>query len=97
MVEIMEVCKHVTATRKGLGLSVQMPANLLEQPWVADGAPAYHEPGGVGLGQDTFGFGGGVDVAISEDGAGQGVGRKPNEVVVYGASIAFLYGTAVDG
>ena len=52
------------------GFSGQRLADLMEEPRVADGTAADHQTGGAGICQDFGGFGGGIDVAIGEYGAG---------------------------
>ena len=72
-------------------------ADLVEEPWVANCASADHESGGPGVGQYLGGFGGGIDIAVGEHGAGQGVDGARDKVVMDAAAIALFYGAAVHG
>ncbi|MEY4487819.1 MAG: hypothetical protein RIQ79_327 [Verrucomicrobiota bacterium] len=57
---------------------------------------ADHEAGGACLGEDAQGGGGGGDVAIGDDGAGDGANRASDLGVADLAAIHLLHGAAVD-
>lgn len=94
--ELLDIAEDVVSGGELDGEVLEVLADLGEQPGVTDGAAADHEAEGAGGLEDGVGFGGGADVAIGEDGAGEGLGGLADEFVAHWGAVHFVDGAAVD-
>ena len=87
--------QHIMADGHERGFSGQRLADLMEEPGLRM-APRPIISRRRGYRSDFGSFGGGIDVAIGEHGAGQGVDGA-GDVIMHAAAVAFVDGAAVHG
>src|SRR5882724_9774778 len=79
------------------GFAALMLADLVEEPGIADDAAPDHEAPRAGELEDFAGLARGIDVAVGEDGTGNGPDGAGDVIVMDFAAIHFADGAAVDG
>lgn len=95
-VEFLDVVEDVALCGVEDGLIGERGLDLLENPWIANGTAPDHESVGLCLlvvGEGGFGVN---DVAVGDDGAGEGLFGEGDELGVDGCLVAFFDGASVD-
>ena len=64
-----------------------MLADLVENPWIANGPASDHQAPGLGDGQHGGSGGGRIDIAIGKHGTRQGGRRGGNQLIVHGRAV----------
>jgi WG containing repeat len=97
IVEGADVIQDVEAGGNEERFATEFLPDLMEEPGIADDAAADHETARAGEGQDFAGLAGGVNIAVGQDGAGQGGDGTGNEIVMDLGAVHFADGAAVHG
>lgn len=97
VVEFCDVIEDHTTGDDERGELFEVVGNLGKDPRIADGAAPDHETGGVGLGVEGEGGLEVDDVAVGDDGVGEGLDGLLDSVGVDGGLVSFVDGAGVDG
>lgn len=96
-IEGADVIEHVETGGDKEGFAALMLADLVEEPGIADDAATDHKAARAGELEDFAGLARGIDVAVGEDGARNGLDGAGDVIVMDFAAVHFADGAAVDG